>query len=47
MERIVDSGGANVEVTRYYYEGQNVILETDADEAPRRSFVHGSQYTCP
>ena len=31
-------------MTRYYYEGQNVILETDADEAPRRSFVHGSQY---
>ena len=52
IERIVDSGGANVEVTRYYYaegpggagNGQNVILETDADEAPRRSFVHGSQY---
>jgi len=44
IERTVDSGGANVEVTRYYYEGQNVILEMDADEAPRRSFVHGSQY---
>ena len=28
-------------------QGQNVVLETDADEAPRRSFVHGSQYTCP
>ena len=44
VERIVDSGGAQVEVTRYYYDGENVILETDANEAPRRSFVHGSQY---
>ncbi|MBN1514425.1 MAG: RHS repeat-associated core domain-containing protein [Phycisphaerae bacterium] len=44
IEKIVDSGGAQVEVTRYYYDGQNVVLETDADEAPRRSFVHGSQY---
>jgi len=52
IEKIVDSGGAQVEVTRYYYaegpgsagNGQNVVLETDADEAPRRSFVHGSQY---
>jgi RHS repeat-associated protein len=44
IEKIVDSGGAQVEVTRYYYQDQNVILETDADEAPRRSFVHGSQY---
>jgi len=44
IEKIADSGGAQVEVTRYYYDGQNVVLETDADEAPRRSFVHGSQY---
>ena len=44
IERTVDSGGASVEVTRYYYDGQNVLVETDADEAPRRSFVHGSQY---
>jgi len=44
IERTVDSGGASVEVTRYYYDAQNVVLETDADEAPRRSFVHGSQY---
>ncbi|MBN1512737.1 MAG: hypothetical protein JXB13_12045, partial [Phycisphaerae bacterium] len=44
IERTVDSGGASVEVTRYYYDGQNVVVETDADEAPHRSFMHGSQY---
>ncbi len=42
IERTVDSGGTSVEVTRYYYDAQNVVLETDADEAPRRTFVHGS-----
>lgn len=44
IARIVHVPGGGQEVTHYYYDGQNVILETDGNEDPQRYYVHGPTY---
>ena len=34
----------NSVTTRYYYDGSNVIVETDESDAVQRAYMHGTQY---